>query len=139
MLKFYYHMVVNFGIYRRPYHENHDYMIMGRREEFTEETTAEVAELKGNIHEIHEMISQTSNKTVKKALKVSIKMIEEKLIQLGNHLKCTCDIEGGEEDPNCRACLNQWRNERYGYGVHDVECVCNDCTHGQDGYPRADY
>jgi len=112
---------------------------MGRREEFTKETTEEVAELRGNIHEIEEMIFQTPNKIVKKALKLSIKMIEEKLIELTNQLKCTCDIEGEEEDPNCRACLNQWRNERYGYGVHDVECVCNDCTYGEYGYPRADY
>jgi len=109
------------------------------KEEETRKIRGECIILRERMQEIEEMIIQTSNKTVKKALKVSIKMIEEKLIQLGNHLKCTCDIEGGEEDPNCRACLNQWRNERYGYGVHDVECVCNDCTHGQDGYPRADY
>ena len=41
--------------------------------------------------------------------------------------KCTCDREYGENDPDCIACLDQWRNERYGPDIHNVNCVCNEC------------
>ena len=61
-----------------------------------------------------EKMNYTSNKTVKKAHNLAIKTMEERLIELTNQLKCTCQIS---EDDNgtCHACLNQWSNERYGY------------------------
>jgi len=40
---------------------------------------------------------------------------------------------------DCNACLQVHRMERYGSDIHDVNCICNDCTYGPDGYPRADY
>tara|TARA_R110002020_G_scaffold27972_1_gene89685 strand:- start:270 stop:608 length:339 start_codon:yes stop_codon:yes gene_type:complete len=52
-------------------------------------------------------------KTVNKSLNLALKMMEEKLMELTNQLKCTCQIPNGTD--SCHACLNQWRNERYGY------------------------
>ena len=51
-------------------------------------------------------------KTVNESLNLALKMMEEKLMELTNQLKCTCQMSEGD---NCHACLNQWCNERCGY------------------------
>lgn len=61
-------------------------------------------------------------------LKSAIKQAKLKMYSMMNENRCTCDREYGEADPDCMACLNEWRNQRYGPDIHDVECVCNDCV-----------
>jgi len=61
-------------------------------------------------------------------LKSAIKQAKLKMYSMMNENRCTCDREYGEADPDCMACLNEWRNQRYGPDVHDVECVCNECV-----------
>lgn len=99
----------------------------------------EIEMLNEEIQRIREVINSVSSHSIKEALEAAIRTIESQTIKLRNQVKCTCDWEYEEADPDCLACLNQYRNERYGYNVHDVECSCNDCTYGSYGYPRADY
>ena len=61
-------------------------------------------------------------------LKSAIKQAKLKMYSMMNENRCTCDRDYGEADPDCMACLNEWRNQRYGPDVHDVECVCNECV-----------
>ena len=61
-------------------------------------------------------------------LKSAIKQAKLKMYSMMNENRCTCDREYGEADPDCMACLNEWRNQRYGPDIHDVECVCNECV-----------
>lgn len=105
----------------------------------TVELPEEIAMLNEEVQRIREVIASVHTYTIKEALEAAIRTIENETIKLRNQMRCTCDWEYGEADPDCLACLNQYRNERYGYNVHDVECACNDCTYGPYGYPRADY
>jgi hypothetical protein len=49
--------------------------------------------------------------------------IQERINTLEILLFCECD---GYEI--CNACLNKSRRERYGYDIHNINCVCNDCN-----------
>lgn len=98
----------------------------------TVELPEEIAMLNEEVQRIREVIASVHTYTIKEALEAAIRTIENETIKLRNEMKCTCDWEYEEEDPDCLACLNQYRNERYGYDVHDVECACNDCN----GYNR---
>jgi len=95
--------------------------------------------LREEINKLKKGLENIKNVDVRKEVEWALKELNNKVIKMINLAKCTCDWDYGEEDPNCKACLNEWRNERYGYDVHDVECCCNDCTYGAYGYPRADY
>ena len=66
--------------------------------------------------------------TATRELKSAIKQAKLKMYSMMNENRCTCDREYGEADPDCMACLNEWRNQRYGPDIHDVECVCNECV-----------
>lgn len=57
----------------------------------------------------------------------SVKAAKLEFQRMINVNKCTCDREYGENDSDCIACLDQWRNERYGPDIHNVNCVCNEC------------
>ena len=92
----------------------------------------EIEMLNEEIQRIKEVINAVSSHSIKEALEAAIRTIENQTVKLRNQVKCTCDWEYEEADPDCLACLNQYRNERYGYDVHDVECACNDCN----GYSR---
>jgi len=100
----------------------------------TEEIPREIAMLNEEIQRIREVIDFVSTCSIKEALEAAIRTIENETIKLRNQMKCTCDWEYGEADPDCLACLNQYRNERYGYDVHDVECACNDCNGYSQGW-----
>lgn len=92
----------------------------------------EIEALNEEIKRIRQVIKQTTMSAIKDALEAAVKLIENNTIKLRNQMKCTCDWEYEEADPDCLACLNQYRNERYGYDVHDVQCGCNACN----GYSR---
>ncbi len=92
----------------------------------------EIEMLNEEIQRMREVINAVSSHSIKEALEAAIQVIENQTIKLRNQVKCTCDWEYEEADPDCLACLNQYRNERYGYDVHDVECAWNDCN----GYSR---
>jgi len=65
-----------------------------------------------------------------KELKFALRKAKLKLYSMQNENKCTCDKEYGEADPDCVGCLDQWRNERYGPDIHNVNCGCSDCVPG---------
>jgi len=67
--------------------------------------------------------ANVDNQTLKSLLKET-KITYHRMV---NENRCICDKEYGESNPDCSACLNQYRNERYGPDIHDVECVCNEC------------
>jgi len=68
----------------------------------------------------------------------AIKEAKLQVQRMTNANRCICDKEYGVEDPECLACLNQWRYERYGPDIHHTECVCNMCTYGYEPH-RGDY
>lgn len=70
-------------------------------------------------------------------LQSAIKQAKLKMYSMMNENRCTCDREYGEADPDCMACLNEWRNQRYGPDIHDVECVCNDCSGNSRQYAES--
>lgn len=100
----------------------------------TEELPREIAMLEEDAQRIHEVIDSVSTFSIKETLEATIRTIEKKIIKLRNQVNCTCDWEYGEADPDCIACLNQYRNDRYGYDIHDVECACNDCNGSNRGW-----
>ena len=65
------------------------------------------------------------------------KPIENAYSNLEVLLYCECDEY--ETNPDCYICLQRHRRSRYGFNVHNTDCMCNDCTYGQYGHPRADY
>jgi len=112
---------------------------MTNQEEKQEEIWEDAQTLQEEIYKLENSLDKIKNESVRKEVEKTLKKLNNKVIEMTNQARCTCDWEYGEKDPDCMACLNQWRNERYGYDVHDVECCCNDCTYGAYGYPRADY
>ena len=112
---------------------------MVNQEKEQKEIWEDAQTLEGEINKLERSLGNIKNDNVRKEVMKTIKKLRNKVIEMNNEARCTCDWEYGESDPDCIACLNQWRNERYGYDVHDVDCMCNDCTYGSYGYPRADY
>ena len=64
---------------------------------------------------------------VSRDIKSLLKATKLEYHRMVNENLCTCDKEYGEADPECVACLDQYRNERYGPDIHNVNCVCNEC------------
>ena len=62
-----------------------------------------------------------------RAMNAAVKAAKLEFQRMVNVNRCTCDKEYGEADPDCVACLDQYRNERYGPDIHNVNCVCNEC------------
>ena len=112
---------------------------MTNQEEKQEEIWEDAQTLQEEIYKLEHSLDKIKNESVRKEVEKTLKELNNKVIKMTNRARCTCDWEYGERDPDCLPCLNQYRNERYGYNVHDVECCCNDCTYGAYGYPRADY
>jgi len=91
------------------------------------ESIAVVEEAIGNLENSLQSLKD-AGVTDMRELKSAIKQAKLKMYSMMNENRCTCDREYGEADPDCMACLNEWRNQRYGPDVHDVECVCNECV-----------
>jgi len=100
----------------------------------TEELPREIAMLEEDAQRIREVMDSVGTSYIKDYLEATISTIERKVIKLRNLKNCTCDWEYGEADPDCIACLNQWRNDRYGYDIHNVDCACNDCNGSNGGW-----
>ena len=69
-------------------------------------------------------------------LRREIERLKLRQLRVKRQEQCECEHMPPEDQP-CNSCLNQWRNERYGSNVHDVECVCDQCS--GFGYRGADY
>ena len=91
------------------------------------ESIAAVEEAIRNLENSLQSLKQ-AGVTDMRELKSAIKQAKLKMYSMMNENRCTCDREYGEADPDCMACLNEWRNQRYGPDIHDVECVCNECV-----------
>lgn len=50
---------------------------------------------------------------------------------------CECDNDGYGE--SCYTCLQVHRRARYGWAIHNTDCVCNECTYGEANPFRSDY
>lgn len=73
-------------------------------------------ELEEVLQELHEV------KAENRRLREEKEMEEYKKNNESNHI---CDEYGGENE--CPVCLQIWRMQRYGVGVHDARCQCNEC------------
>ena len=102
--------------------------IMNQTHIQTKELPRQIAMMEEDAQRIREVMDSVGTSYIKDYLEATISTIERKVIKLRNLKNCTCDWEYGEADPDCIACLNQWRNDRYGYDIHDVNCACNDCN-----------
>ena len=110
---------------------------MTDQEKEQEEIWQDAEILREEIYKLEHGLEKIQSEQVKKEIEKTLEKLNNKVIEMTNQARCTCDWEYNERDPDCMACLNQWRNERYGYDIHDVECCCNDCTYGAYGYPRS--
>ena len=108
-----------------------------KQEKAQEEIWEDIEKMREAIANLIQNLSDIKDKSIRKEIERTLKELDNKVIEMTNQANCICDWEYGESNEDCMACLNQWRNERYGYDVHDVECVCNDCT--GIGYRGADY
>jgi len=81
-------------------------------------------ELEEALRELREV------KAVNRRLLEEKEMEEYKKNNENNHI---CDEYG---DNDCPVCLQIWRMKRYGAGVHDARCQCDECMGW--GY-RSDY
>ena len=50
---------------------------------------------------------------------------------------CECDPDGYGD--KCYTCLQVYRRARYGWDIHNTDCVCNQCTYGDANPFRGDY
>lgn len=50
---------------------------------------------------------------------------------------CECDPDGYGDA--CYTCLQVYRRARYGWDIHNTDCVCNQCTYGDANPFRSDY
>ena len=64
---------------------------------------------------------------VSRDMKSLLRATKLEYYRMVNSNLCICDKEYGEANPDCVACLDQYRNERYGPDIHNVNCVCNEC------------
>ncbi len=48
-----------------------------------------------------------------------------------------CECDG--YDSRCYICLQIFRRARYGWDIHNTDCVCNECTYGHHNPFRSDY
>jgi len=52
-----------------------------------------------------------------------------------NHLEVLlyCECDEYESNPDCYICLQVFRRTRYGFEVHNTDCMCNACNYGNYG------
>jgi len=103
-----------------------------------EEIQEKIDEAKDETHKELDAVKALMEEPFYKNLpKESKRIIEKEYNRLEILLYCECDEY--ERNPDCYICLQTYRRERYGFNVHNTDCMCNDCTYGPYGYPRADY
>ena len=86
--------------------------------------------------EVYEEDEEEDKDAIIAQLRREIEKLKLEQLRVKRQEQCECEHMLPEDQP-CNACSNQWRNERYGSDVHDVECVCDQCR--GVGYRGADY
>lgn len=102
--------------------EYYDLKEAGKTDEEIEEIKRKrESSLKDKLSNLMYFMNSEMYEKLPKAIK---RTTQKEYDKIEKELKCTCD---GYNDSECYICLQTWRRERYGWDIHNTDCVCNEC------------